>query len=759
MSARAGTLALLLVLAALVLIVVAPGAAFATPVPSSGTPLPGSSFLGGDGNQDNQAPFVDWQALEAAGRVVHSPDPNADDGVFSGGSKELQPRTWGLSTDAGGAKPSKANILDAWSAVDQPGDSTYLYLGFSRQSANGGITIAFELNHDPRLWFNGRANIPCRRTGDAQLVLTGSHGGLELVVERWTTTVADPATACGAEGRLDVVDDVPAELVQGAANPGPITSRLPGFYAPGSTIRDAGLFAEAALNLGALLGSAIGENCLGFGSIWMHSRSSSSASASMQDYVAPQHLSARTCAASGVKFSDDNANGRRDGGEPGLPRFVIWADYDNDGVRDPDEPFTVTDDQGRYLLQDIAPPGGSYRLRETLLTRSRPGPSWVCSFPNAGTDGGFGDGPGGLFGCGWGAIVADHTPFAQNRDFGNYRPATLTVKKNLWPASDPGRFDLAVNGETVLAGAGDDGTKTVALAPGTYDVSEQPLPPALAADYRSTVSCRVGSSGRGLARAGTEYTGLVLRSGDHAECTFVNVRPRVPAIAIEKTAPDSATAGDALRYTMAVTNPGDRPIAAASVHVTDRRCDAAPVLVRKAAAGGSDRSPKTLDRGEVWTYSCTRSTSAADCPTLHNVAKVEARSGGAKLGDEDGADTELLCPTAPPGAKPPAAGDSGGAGISVEEGGRGCVARARQVQITGSRMSGIAVRVDGRTAGERSVAILQRSVQPFARLGASGSHRISVRVTFEQGSGTPPVTLARMITVCALSSPPPSFTG
>ena len=154
-----------------------------------------------------------------------------------------------------------------------------------------------------------------------------------------------------------------------------------------------------------------------------------------------------------MKFFDLNANGRRDAGEPGIPRFLVWADYDNDGRRDATEPFTETDDNGRYVLDDIRPPGGSYRLRESLLTRrNATATSWVCSFPHAGTPGGFGNGPGGLFGCGWGPIASATTPHAQDRDFGNWLPARLTVEKQLWPAGDPGRFDLNVNGADGPAG-------------------------------------------------------------------------------------------------------------------------------------------------------------------------------------------------------------------------------------------------------------------------------------------------------------------
>ena len=69
-------------------------------------------------------------------------------------------------------------------------------------------------------------------------------------------------------------------------------------------------------------------------------------------------------------------------------------------------------------------------------------------------------------------------------------PAQLTVRKQLFPAGDPGRFDLVVNGTTVIPGAGDGATETVAVRPGSYDFSEAAVPPANAADYISSVTCR-----------------------------------------------------------------------------------------------------------------------------------------------------------------------------------------------------------------------------------------------------------------------------
>ena len=73
------------------------------------------------------------------------------------------------------------------------------------------------------------------------------------------------------------------------------------------------------------------DGCYAFGSIWMHSRSSTSYSSQMQDYVAPEPIDLRTCAAEGTKFFDLDADGVRDPKEPGIPGFQIYADYNDNG--------------------------------------------------------------------------------------------------------------------------------------------------------------------------------------------------------------------------------------------------------------------------------------------------------------------------------------------------------------------------------------------------------------------------------------------
>jgi hypothetical protein len=140
-----------------------PASAQLTP---TGDPLPGSTFQGADGDQDDAGALSDWQSLDAAGRVQHTPDANDADTRFAGGSEERWPATWSFTTEPGGVTPGKSNIRDAWAAVDQPGPDTFLYLGFTRAAVTGTTFLTFELNRDDRLWDNGHARIPCRTTGD-----------------------------------------------------------------------------------------------------------------------------------------------------------------------------------------------------------------------------------------------------------------------------------------------------------------------------------------------------------------------------------------------------------------------------------------------------------------------------------------------------------------------------------------------------------------------------------------------------------------
>jgi uncharacterized repeat protein (TIGR01451 family) len=774
----------------------------ATELRPTDRPLPGSSFQGADGDQDDAAPpltFIDWETLEAAGVVQHNPDPNSPDNAIKG--KELNPGGWEI-TESGGNSPPKANIRDAWSAVRQPDGNTFLYLGFAREAEGGTTYLAFELNTDARLWDNdgnpATRRIPCRRTGDV-LVAFEPHGNdpnVNVLLQRWFTEDTDPATGCARTGRLEPYNGLTEnEDAQGATNDSEITSRLPGAYDGTIPTRR---FGETALNLASLLEQAFRDQCLAFRSIWMHSRSSSSGNAEMQDYVAPRPLRVSTCSASGTKFFDRNANGERDPEDPGIPRFVIFADYDDDGRLDRREPRTVSDRQGHYVLHDIRPPDGTYRLRETLLIRrSRTAPvalDWICSFPRTTR-------PNGRFPCAWGPIDVSVTPNVEGRDFLNWFPARLTLRKRVAPPGDPGLFDLSVTGEGfsfVLPSVGGGRSETIGVPPGVYDISEVAAAGTDGAAYESSVNCRVTPARRGSLRPGTVWENLPLAAGDQATCTFWNIRPGSPAIAIVKVGPALATAGDTLRYTFYVTNPGDIPIPAAGVMVSDPDCDASPTLDEKQDASGQDGSPETLDPGDTWVYTCSNQTTdpGSDCEPsrVDNTGTVTGSVNGSTVPpDEDSISTILLCPdqptpptpeppdppgppgppgpdggggpgpVVPPGPAPPNAGDAAVARFLFRQATRRCITnRVPRVNFRGTHIRRVRIYVNGRLRRGLTVQTLQRRVTPRVTL-APGRYRVTARVTFQRGAGTPGLTLSRVIRICGVAArqpaPPPPVTG
>jgi hypothetical protein len=78
------------------------------------------------------------------------------------------------------------------------------------------------------------------------------------------------------------------------------------------------------------------------------------------------------------------------------------------------------------------------------------------------------------------------------------------------------------------------------------------------------------------------------------------------------------------------------------------------------------------------------------------------------------------------------------------------------VNLSGTHIRSVRVFVNGRLRRNLNVSTLQRRVTPRVTL-PPGRYRVTARVAFQRGAGTPLVTLTQVIRICAAAQP--RFTG
>jgi uncharacterized repeat protein (TIGR01451 family) len=246
-----------------------------------------------------------------------------------------------------------------------------------------------------------------------------------------------------------------------------------------------------------------------------------------------------------------------------------------------------------------------------------------------------------------------------------------------------------------------------------------------------------------------------------------------PAIGIDKTGPATAQAGDAVLYTLDITNPGDLSFDAPNVNVTDALCEAPPMLTTK----NGDASPGRLDPGDRWTYTCSVQT-LSNQTRVDNIGVVTGKDnyGGRIVTARDPATTLLSqsSPLPPPPVTPPANPPitaSGGpitpvvavlsTGSARLTGPTRCVSGPFVARVTGNGIAKVVFMLDGKrfktVLAKGASTVFKAQVKPHGR--SSKAHRITAVVTFKASANTRQRTLRFAYLGCARHAAAPQFTG
>jgi uncharacterized repeat protein (TIGR01451 family) len=226
-----------------------------------------------------------------------------------------------------------------------------------------------------------------------------------------------------------------------------------------------------------------------------------------------------------------------------------------------------------------------------------------------------------------------------------------------------------------------------------------------------------------------------------------------PAIAIDKTGPATAQAGQPVVYSLVVTNSGDVPFLAPNVNLTDVLCDAPPLLITT----NGDATPAQFDPADRWTYVCTVQTQVGQT-AVENVGAVTGTDiHGRVVTASDPATTQLTQPIAVPIA--PSSAPVVSTGTARLTGPSRCVSGPFTVAVRGRNISQVMFTRDGKklktvkTKPHRTVF----SVRINPRAQNYKAHRVAARVTFLASANTRTRTLRFVYLRCARVAP--KFTG
>jgi uncharacterized repeat protein (TIGR01451 family) len=617
LRARAYMPPVLAVLALLLLVAVAGFAIPARAVTSS--PLPGSNFQAGDGNQTAEAPYDDWQSAYGLGQVATQSDANAADTSFGGG-KEESPDDWTYTTAAGGVTPSKDNILNAFYSTQLNSQGNFVYFGFQRESNNGNSFLGIVVQQRTDFWVNRMGTtITCRTAGDVLISYEAGSNAIQLY--KWVPATTDPASGCSRTGTFSPMT-VTATNAQGAINPAAITN----YMGLGGASFGTGLFGEGAANLS----ETGGFTCERYRSMFIHTRTSASISSSLEDTTEPTAIDLGGCEIDVQQSAPVTARH--------FDSVTFNYTVTNPGA-EPQSSVTLTDN--RCPAANMTGPVKTGGNQDAILVR---GETWTysCTYTIGAHASGESD-PiastatvSGTFGSNVTTDTSTHSidllhpqvavdqevrrgvsgsftqgPLGAHAGDDAYYRFTLTnpgdtalTVSTAFPACDAATLS-ATMGDTDFDGQLDPGESWVSTCRHTLTASDP--------DPLSRVAQVTGTDSLGDSVSASDTTVVDLLHAGIAAQAALRRGTSGPYVA----GPVPADVGDTLSFRFTVANTGDAEVQLAR---TTTRCDTGTL----SAPSGDTDSDGRLDTGETWTYTCTHVVTAADPDPVVNTFDVTA---------------------------------------------------------------------------------------------------------------------------------------
>ena len=269
--------------------------------------LAGSTFEGNDGNLVvNTTGNTDWANVAGRNTGIDKPSGSSDN-AFGQGTKEDNANT---TVVTGSIPPNKNDLTRFYEASEQGANGhIYLYLGWERLVNIGNANLDFEINQKTTAGFTSTTTGPVtinRTAGD--LLVTYDFGGSgtpTLGLNTWLTAGAgNTASQCFSANALPCWGShvtLAGTVSEGAVNTGTIAEPIAG----GNL--GAGLFGEAAIDLTAA-GVFPPGVCEAFGSTFVKSRSSSSFTAELKDFIAPVAVNISNCGTIIVHKTTENGD-------------------------------------------------------------------------------------------------------------------------------------------------------------------------------------------------------------------------------------------------------------------------------------------------------------------------------------------------------------------------------------------------------------------------------------------------------------------